>query len=193
MKVLGVTGYAGTGKSELARFLVSKGAELIDVDGIGHQVLEYLKSDLQCAFGYDIIDEEGKIDRKKLAEIVFFDKSKLDLLNAMTHPLIREMVRERLRKIKSDVVVIDAALLSYIGLDELCDLIICVKAPGKLCIERLKAKGRPESLARAILNAQRSKFVYNRCHEVVNNTGTIEDLKREAERIWKLYIKKEEV
>jgi len=187
MKVLGVTGYAGSGKSELAKYLASKGAELIDVDGIGHQVLELLKSDLQCAFGHDIIDEDGSINRSKLAELVFNDPSKLEMLDAMTHPLIREITKDRLQKSKSEVVVIDAALLFKIGLDEFCDAIICVKAPEALCVERLKAKGRSESIARAILNVQKEEEVYTRCDEVVENTRTVEDLEREADRLWNSY------
>ncbi|MCD6253367.1 MAG: dephospho-CoA kinase [Thermotogae bacterium] len=186
MKVLGITGYAGSGKSELAKHLASRGAELINVDRIGHQVLELLKSDLQCAFGHDIINEDGSINRIRLAELVFNDLSKLETLNAMTHPLIREITRDKLQESKSKIVVIDAALLFKIGLDEFCDVIICVKAPEVLCIERLKAKGKRESIAHAILNAQKGE-IYTRCDKVVENTGTVEDLEREADRLWNFY------
>lgn len=186
MKVLGVTGYAGSGKSELAKHLASRGAELINVDRIGHQVLELLKSDLLCAFGRDIINEDGSINRIRLAELVFNDLSKLETLNAITHPLIREITRNKLQESKSEIVVIDAALLFKLGLDEFCDVIICVKAPEVLCIERLKAKGKRESIAHAILNAQKGE-IYTRCDKVVENTGTVEELEREADRLWNFY------
>lgn len=150
-----MTGKIGCGKSTVASILKELGAEVIDVDRIGHEVLkdDAIKSRLKDLFGTEIFSE-GEIDRKKLASIVFEDVKKLRVLERVVHSVIRERVLKSIENL-SGVVVLDAALLKRIGLDKLCDVVVTVKCDEEKIFERLKQKGlTPEEIQRR-LSAQR--------------------------------------
>ncbi|WP_448521668.1 dephospho-CoA kinase [Pseudothermotoga sp.] len=152
--VVGLTGKMGCGKSTVAEILKELGAQVIDVDKIGHEVLkeETVKDQLKQLFGPEIFCQ-GEIDRKKLAEIVFEDKEKLKILERVVHPMIRRRVMEVIED-SSGIVVLDAALLKRIGLSQLCDVIITVKCDERKIFERLKEKGFTEEEIRRRLSAQ---------------------------------------
>jgi len=99
MYVIGLTGGIGTGKSVVAEILREQGAEILNADLVGHEA--YLPGtpvydDIVAEFGRDVVAEDGTIDRKKLGSIVFSSPDKLARLNAITHPRMKEMMREKL-------------------------------------------------------------------------------------------------
>lgn len=128
-----------------------------------------------------------EIDRKRLADIVFNDKNKLAALNAIVHPVILAGMAdhlERLRKTDS-IVVIDAALLVELGIRDLLDALIVVTASNDVRKERLVARGmRGADIDARIASQAPQEHLVERADIVVVNDGTIEDLAREADRVW---------
>lgn len=129
--IIGVTGRLSAGKDTVSSVLEQRGAFVIDVDTLGHQALEAEKAALQEAFGSGIFDEFGTVNRKTLGNLVFSDVASLRKLEAISHPWMkREIERMIIQVGKSEehtMVVIHAALLKRMKLDELCDYIIFVK------------------------------------------------------------------
>ena len=136
--VVGIVGKYCSGKNVLAGVLAEYGYLVIDVDKIGHEVLESSKREIVSAFGNEIIGEDGRIERKKLGAIVFGNRAKLRLLEAILHPRMVERVT-KIVELSEQGVVINAALLYKMGLYKLCDVVFCVKAPvWKLLLRGLK-------------------------------------------------------
>ena len=126
MRVVGLTGGIGSGKSTVSGILAKLGAKIIDADLVSREIMEKGKeayNEIVDCFGKEILDKEGNIDRKKLGSIVFSDKEKLKRLNEITHPKIIDKIKKMIEeeKDKNKVIVIDAALLIETGLYKLVD------------------------------------------------------------------------
>ncbi|MEE8346802.1 MAG: dephospho-CoA kinase, partial [Dehalococcoidia bacterium] len=135
MYVIGLTGGIGSGKSTVAQMLEGEGAALLSADAVGHEV--YLPDqpawrEVVEVFGRQIVAPDRAIDRKKLGAIVFSDPEQLRRLNAITHPRMKELMREKLeeeRKRGARVTVLEAALLFDAGWDDLTDEVWVTMAP----------------------------------------------------------------
>lgn len=131
-KIIGITGGISSGKSTVARMLASMGAEFIDADEICHRLIlvKKVKDKIVERFGNTILDNYGKIDRARLAEIVFQDETCLDDLCSILHPIVIEQIRSKVAEIEKrgrrKAIVIDAALLEESDLSLMCDFIIFV-------------------------------------------------------------------
>lgn len=137
MKIIGITGRYGGGKSLVASLLEKKGAFRLDVDSVGHEVLNSSKREIQSSFGPEALTKKGEVDRKFLKKVVFSDSDKLRQLEAIVHPLMFQkivLLIEDYKKEGLSTFLLDAALLHRMGLDTLCDTICFVKTP---CIIRL--------------------------------------------------------
>lgn len=169
--VVGLTGKIGSGKSTVAQIFDELGACIIDVDKIGHEVLQMqdVKDSLKKVFGEKIFDGSD-IDRKKLASIVFSDSQKLAILEQVVHPVMRKKIKEQLDSL-SGVIIIDAAILHRLKLDQLCDLVITVVAPTNKIVERLRVKGLSESEIYQRLSSQ--KDVTNTDYVIVNDSDLL--------------------
>ena len=147
MKVIGLTGGIGSGKTTLSRFLSELGAVVIDADLIGHEVLEKSREawrELVDAFGEEILTPEGEIDRKKLAALVFADGDALTRLNRIMHPRIYRMLKDRLEEYRRQgtaVVVVEAPLLLEAGWISMIDRVWVTVAPEFTVLKRLKGRG----------------------------------------------------
>ncbi|SHE97495.1 dephospho-CoA kinase [Marinitoga hydrogenitolerans DSM 16785] len=172
MKIIGITGYAGSGKSTIAKILKSLGYSVVDLDKVGHEILKEkkVKEKLKSVFG-EFIFEKGEIKRDRLSEIVFKNNDKLELLNNILHPIIKEKVKEKIKKINKEIVFIDGALIEKIGLDEICDYIIFVESSEENRLKRLtELRKMPLWKAEKIINSQKKlKYKYN--FKIVNNNG----------------------
>ena len=143
MLVIGITGTIGSGKSTVAGFLRELGARVIDADEVGHEV--YLQGSpgwkaLVEAFGEKVLAPDGAVDRKKLGEIVFKNPAALAKLNCIVRPLISEEVQsllKELRKKRTRVVVLEAALLIEAGWGPLVDEIWVTIAHESIIYQRL--------------------------------------------------------
>jgi len=172
----------GCGKSTVAEIFKELGAQVIDVDKIGHEALkeEAVKDRLRRLFGPKIFCQ-GEIDRKKLANVVFEDAEKLRILESVVHPVIKDKVL-KLIEACSDVVVLDAALLRRIGLAELCNVIITVKCDEAKIVERLKKKGLSQQEIQRRLAAQKDIVEEG---IVIENNSDLASLRNEVVNLYK--------
>ena len=193
LRVIGLTGGIGSGKSTAAQLLAELGAFVIDADRVGHGV--YLPgtpgwSQVVGAFGEGVVASDGTIDRKALGAIVFADPAELEKLNSIVHPLIRDAVRQQVEEAlaaePARPVVIEAAVLIEARWTELVDEVWVVTASPETVIERV-TKSRPMNSAavQARIDAQLSNEDRRRAADVViDNDAGPEDLRIALEALW---------
>lgn len=137
--IIGVTGGISTGKSNVSNELSLLGYPIIDADVIAKELQEKdmpVYNAIKKSFGLDYFDSDGNIDRKKLGELIYNDKNARVLLNSVSHPLIIEEIKDRIKKSEGTIFLV-VPLLYESGLDSLCDSIICVYVDRKIQVERL--------------------------------------------------------
>lgn len=169
MRIIGVTGPSGAGKGACCKYLQTIGIPCIDTDRVYHELIESPSacvSELVKAFGREIVNENGGVDRKTLASIVFSDptKRKVEILNSITHKFVRAKTLRLLEFYKSaDVkaVTVDAPLLFEAGFDEMCDFCISVIASYDIRLERIMERdGISPERAKARIAAQKTDDYY---------------------------------
>ena len=164
MKVVGLCGGIGAGKSTVARLLAERGAVVVDVDALGRSVLAHdeVRHAVVAEFGDGVLDADGGIDRAALAREVFSCEGRLTDLEAISHPAIdREIARhlEALASDPPDLVVLDMAVLVESDLGKLSDgrgytEVVVVEAHADVRLERLVARGMAADDARARMATQ---------------------------------------
>jgi dephospho-CoA kinase len=189
--LVGLTGGIASGKTSVSAMLAERGAEIVDADLIARQVVmpgEPAWQKILDHFGRGVLTEDGQVDRKKLADLVFADQAKLTLLNEITHPDIFARVAERLEhnRDREVVVVLDAALLIETGLADRVDVVVVVDAGDEeKQVRRLTAKGFDERDARARMAAQLpAEARLARADLLIRNVGTFEDLTARVDEVW---------
>jgi len=144
MLKIAITGNIGSGKSTVVRFFKTLGVPVFSADAAGHQAL--LRPDvmtaLRSAFGDAVFDENGTPNRKKIGETVFANPDKLQQLNQIVHPVIKEEMAQWIeqQEDKALYILCEAAVLFEAGFDVLFDKIITVSAPEALRIERIETR-----------------------------------------------------
>lgn len=143
MKIIGVTGPIGSGKSTLSSFFAKKGARVIDADLLYREVVQKGKpalDEIVRVFGKEVLDGEGRLNRKKLGSIVFGDKVKLEVLNGLTHKYIIEEIIEEIKKSREsnvEVLVIECPIPIKHGFIDMVDEVYVVVADEKVRAERI--------------------------------------------------------
>ena len=192
MLVIGLTGSIGTGKSEVARLLESLGAVVINADHVGHEAYapntESFREVVE-AFGRDILQPTGEIDRRKLGAIVFSDPQQMAKLNGIMHPRMAGMVGERIEKLRTqgtEVVVVEAALLFEAKWDYLVDEVWSTDAPVETVIQRLRDRnGLQEEEVRKRIDSQMDREErLARSHLVLDNSGDVAELEQTVNSLW---------
>jgi dephospho-CoA kinase len=192
MLVVGLTGGIGTGKSTLAALLAERGAQVIDADLLGRDALAPGRPAWKSVvgqFGNEVlVPNSMDVDRKRLASIVFSDPTKLAALNAIVHPVIFEGVADQLEALRNtdSIVILDAALIVETDLESSCDVLLVVDSDDDERIRRLKrSRGMSLADARAVMGAQADRVkLLDSADIVVSNDGSVDDLAREADRVW---------
>lgn len=192
MLVIGLTGGMGTGKSVVARMLRKLGAAVVDADETGHEA--YLPGTdgwraVVKAFGRGILSPDDTVDRKKLGALVFNEPKALMRLNAILHPRMYDMMKERLAQLEGQgtkVAVLDAAVLIETGWDKLADEVWVVTAPAETVVERLKQRGHlDEQSIRARVRTQPTQGErVKHADVVIDNSGSVEALERRVKELW---------
>ena len=191
MKIIGITGAIGSGKSTVAAIMARRGAAVIDADAIGHEVL---REDGQIrrltdAFGEEIRDDAGEIDRVRLAARVFGNPDAVARLNAITHPRISEIARQRIAGFMAQgtkVVVIDAPLLIETGATAMADEVWVTEAPREVILRRLRERsGLSRAAVEARLDAQADSAARRRRADLVIDTAvSLADLETTVAALW---------
>ncbi len=180
MKLIAITGNAGSGKTTISNILREKGYCVIDADEVVHKLLESqeIKDFIRKTFG------EEFIDRKKLSDYLFKNPQKMDIYENFIREKVIKAINEEILRANYDTIFIDAALVFEYGLEYMFDKIICVVAKEEKLIERLKNKGYSEDTARMILLRQiPQNEKAKRSHIIIENNGTIEDLKEKISKL----------
>lgn len=183
MRVLGLTGSVGSGKSHVSDYLSSLGARIVDGDKISHALTAPGGSalpDIRRVFGDSVFHSDGTLNRKALAGIVFSSDDMRSQLNAVIQPMILDEIHAQMEKARTDqcpVCVLDMPLLFEEHLDTLCDSIWCVYLPQELQIRRIMERdGCSASDALARIHAQMdAREKANRSHVVIDTSGTFEE------------------
>jgi|WetSurMetagenome_2_1015567.scaffolds.fasta_scaffold09902_5 dephospho-CoA kinase len=197
---VGLTGGIATGKSTVVRMLVGKGARVIDHDALVHILQEPGKPvwlRIVEAFGRDILDAEGRIDRKKLGALVFVDEQRRRILEGIVHPAVLEAGRRKreeiVREDEQAIILSDIPLLLEVGMQDEFDLVLLVYAPPELQIQRVMKRNnltREEAIARL-----RSQMPIDEklrfAHLVIRNDGTMRELEEEVEEAWQELLLRE--
>jgi dephospho-CoA kinase len=192
MKVIGLTGGIGSGKSTVSKFLAELGAVIIDADKVGHEALKpstEVWREVVDAFGRQILTPDGDINREKLGEIVFRNSESLSRLNQIMHPRMYDMVKAQLegyRKQGVGVVVLEAPLLIEANWTSLVDEVWVTVASESTVLRRLKEKfelSEPESLAR-IHSQLPSEEKVKHADVIINTDCALGELRAKVEELW---------
>jgi dephospho-CoA kinase len=194
MLIVGLTGGVASGKTAVSQVLKEEGAYIIDADQIARELVQPHKpawNELIRAFGKEILQEDGFIHRKKLADKVFADPKKRKLLNQILHPRIKEEMDRRTKEIGQKdpeaIVVIDAPLIVELGDHREMDKLIVVASTQTQQIERLKERDRigPEEALRILSSQMPVEEKVNLADFVIRNEGSLEETKKRAKEVFK--------
>ena len=192
MKVIGLTGGIGSGKSTVSQFLAELGAVILDADRVGHEALKPdtdVWREVVAVFGRQVLTPGGSIDRARLGEIVFGKPESLSRLNQIMHPRMFDMVKAQLEgywRQGVDVVVLEAPLLIEAGWTSLVDEVWVTVASESTVLRRLKERiglSQSESLAR-IRSQLSSEERTKHADVIINNDGDLDELKARVGELW---------
>ena len=197
MKILGLTGGSGTGKSAACTAFARLGCGVIDADATYRTLCdtcEPMLKEIQNVFG-DVFSTDGKLDRKKLGTIVFADAQKLQQLNAITHPYIRQAARDAFAAYSKRgclLCIYDAPVLFEGQMETLCDKTCAVLAARKTRIARIVARDAiTEEYAALRIDAQKDDAFYReRCDYVVQNDADLDTLYTQVRKIYEDMVRK---
>jgi len=196
MKVIGLTGGIGSGKSTVASFLEELGAHVIDADVTGHEAIAPgtpAYREIVEFFGKEVLVPDGTINRPKLGKLVFGKREALARLESITHTRITEMVKRRLAQLNNQgvkVAVIEATLLVEGGWRPLVDEVWVTGASQQKILKRLKERsGYSENESLARIHSQRTNTERLKEADVVIDTnGTLEEVRAKVQELWEKRI-----
>ncbi len=194
MRVIGLLGGVASGKSAVARLLTEAGAGVLDADRAGHEALhlEAVEEAARSRWGESVFDTDGRLDRSRLAEIVFAPPPngppERQFLERLTHPEIGKIIgrqADALTERSCPVAVLDAPLLLEAGWDRLCSKLVFVDAPRDLRLARALRRGwtsadfEAREQAQLPVEAKRA-----RADLIIENAGKLEETRRQVTRLW---------
>ena len=200
--IIGILGGIGSGKSTVAAEFAKLGCKVIDADKIAHELLDEptVKEKIVGLFSRAILDSKGKIDREKIAEVVFVDAEsvsakaeavagKLSSLNEIIHPLVlqrtEELIEQYNRQKQVKAIVLDMPLLVEVGWDKRCDKIIFVDCEQKLRLDRAKKMGFDKNQVKFRENFQIS--LDNKVEVADNNINNNSDFSALAKQVTDIF------
>jgi len=188
MKV-GLTGGIGAGKSTVADLFSKRGAVVIRSDELARQVVEPQTpgfKQVTSRFGNEIINDEGNIDRAKLAQVVFNDDVALKDLENIVHPLVRERTNQLMSEQTSETIIVnEIPLLLEKKMESLFDFLVIVISSEKNRLERLFQKGVSEEQAKARMAKQVNDQDRKAAADfLIVNDGNLDQLEADVQKIW---------
>ena len=186
MKVYGITGGAGTGKSEVIKMLQQNfGGCVIMSDEVARELMQKGNISYQLIveyFGRDILMDDGEIDRKKLADHVFNNKEALEKLNSMTHPYVKDEIRKLIAEAEASgecrFVALESAILLECGYEDICDEFWYVYTKPEIRRQRMKETRNysDEKVDSVMRNQQPDEVFFEQCSFVIKNNTTLSDV-----------------
>ena len=186
MKVYGITGGAGTGKSEVIKMLQQNfGGCVIMSDEVARELMQKGNISSQLIveyFGRDILMDDGEIDRKKLADHVFNNKEALEKLNSMTHPYVKDEIRKLIAEAEASgecrFVALESAILLECGYEDICDEFWYVYTKPEIRRQRMKETRNysDEKVDSVMRNQQPDDVFFEQCSFVIKNNTTLSDV-----------------
>lgn len=185
--VIGITGNSGAGKTTAAEVLASIiDAKIIDADKIVRQEQKigkkYYKKIIEN-FGEAILQNNKEIDRKKLADIIFESKQKMEQMNEITTACIVPIIIKKTKALNDANVILDVPLLFESNLNEVCDITIGIIADEETKIKRLKKRDKGIDVSKRLKAQPESDFYIKKADYIIENNGN--DLQKNMEIIWK--------
>lgn len=187
--IIGLTGAFGAGKTTVAHMFEELGAFTIHADEIAHEALSkgsepYKK--VAALFPEAISTENERLDRKKIAAVIFKDSARRKKLEAVIHPYVHQRIWDEITDAEENIVLLDVPLLFESGFDKLCDKTIAVTAEDEEIAKRLREKGFSKEEIGARQNAQLSPAEKNkRANILIHNSESLEKTRLEVKTIWK--------
>lgn len=192
--IIGITGSSGAGKSTICEALKKNyKAKIINADKIAKKLSKKGTSyiiDIIKKFGKDIVDEEGELKRKKLAEIIYSDHKKREELNSCTFKYIKKEIEKEIKKIDEDTIaVIDAPLLFESELNKICDKVIGVISKKEVQIERIVARDNMdyEQAEKRLAAQQTNEFYIKNCDDIIENNNNLVNVEKVIQDILEKY------
>ncbi len=193
MRIIGITGGIGSGKSEIVNILRNLGAGIIDADQIAREIVKkdtLVLHEIVYFFGQDILDEQGELNRKKLGEIVFNDSIKLEKLNSITHRHIENIILERVNEFRAlgifEILVIEAAIPFKKGFLDVADEIWVVICDKEKRISRIMKRNNltyDQALARIQSQRQDSEYI-EIADRIIENEDNLKKLEENIQNIY---------
>jgi len=194
LTVIGLTGSYGTGKTAVAGMFKRLGAVILDADRLAHKAYRkgsYSYRKIVKAFGPDVPERSGDLDRSKLAQIVFSNKVSLNRLCKIVHPVVVRDIKRSIKRISASsakrVVIIDAPLLIEAGLQDIADYLIVVKTSRPTQLKRLIKKtgySRQDIVKRICSQIPLSKKI-RLADFIIDNEGSIKRTDKTVKKIWR--------
>lgn len=192
MRLVGLTGGIGSGKSSVSRLLQQHGARIIDADRITHQLErrgELVWRHIWEAFGWPMLMSDGELDRKRLGHVVFNDSAERSRLNGIVHPAVQAEIRSQIQQARDEgcaVAVLDVPLLIEGGLYRIVDEVWVVYAEAEQQVERIRNRDRvSQETAWQRIRAQmplKDKLPY--AHQIIDNRGPASALEEVVQKLW---------
>ena len=192
--LIGLTGGIGAGKSTVAEAFAERGATIIDADQVARDVVEPGTPTLRTlteTFGVEILSSDGSLNRPRLGELVFGNADKVELLNSIVHPAVRERTQQHFAHAgERDVVVYDVPLLIEAKLPYEFDLVVVAMAPESVRLDRLvNIRGMSPAEAQSRIDAQATDDQRREVADVLIDTGgTLEHTYEQVDALWKSKI-----
>jgi dephospho-CoA kinase len=188
---VGLTGGIASGKTTVARMLQNLGVPVLEADPLAHFLIEPGESAYEAVvreFGTEVLRADGFVDRSKLAEIVFADREKLERLNRIVHPGVREAIERWFTELEQGggvrVAVVEAALLVEAGYRDQLDRLVVAWCRPEQQLERLLARGLTREQAERRIAAQMPAEEKRRlADDVIDCSGSLEDTRRQVEAL----------
>lgn len=190
MKIIGLTGNSGAGKSTVCEILKKKyQVEIIDADQVAKQLTQgktaYLEHIIK-QFGEEILNQTGELNRKQLADLIYSNQQKREELNQITFVHVVEEIKKQIQKVEQNkLIVMDAPLLFESGLDKLCDSTIAMIASNTTKLERIcKRDNIDEQTAKKRIAIQlKDEYLIKQADYSIQNDSTIEELEHKISKL----------
>ncbi|MDR3108138.1 MAG: dephospho-CoA kinase [Planctomycetaceae bacterium] len=194
MKLLAITGGICSGKTTVSAMFAQLGAEVVDLDKVGHKALEVpdVITTLQKRWGEKVMTDANQISRRAVAEVVFADETELKFLESLIHPLIEKNVNERTLQAKREnkpAVLLDAPLLFEVGWDRMVDIVLFADCPEHIRLQRAKKRNWTEIEFQQRTSQQIPAEEKRKMSNIVFDTSQPKEaVASDVERFWKSEI-----